>query len=304
MLIILCTTFRDFKGTENDIIQYKFLDSIKRQTYQNYKIVTTTFGEKKVKEVVDGYFGEKSIVRNVDVPPEYRFSLTDVVLSGVNELKQAADDAILVWCTCDIQFDKWFFQTLVNNYSKGISGIIHPNIIYNSLEDLEKRRGVVGSLEKGIDLLFFDKDTILKADKDIMKYRFYDWGVFEWFLVALAKKYASIHVNLFSQTKNKKVENNRQLTNESIEYFKRCIELNQPVFDNFIQESGLSDSSWNLMCYNAHKLFTISKPTLFSRYVEWLYVLFFTAKGKKILSKYHLHRVVNLIFNKGVIKYH
>lgn len=45
--IILCTTFRDFKGTENDEIQYRFLDGIRQQTYQNYQVVTTTFGEKK-----------------------------------------------------------------------------------------------------------------------------------------------------------------------------------------------------------------------------------------------------------------
>lgn len=47
--IILCTTFRDFKGTENDEIQYRFLDGIRQQTYQNYQVVTTTFGEKKSK---------------------------------------------------------------------------------------------------------------------------------------------------------------------------------------------------------------------------------------------------------------
>lgn len=81
--IILCTTFRDFKGTENDEIQYRFLDGIRQQTYQNYQVVTTTFGEKKVKNIVDAYLKEKSIVKNIDIDPQYRFSLTDVVLNGI-----------------------------------------------------------------------------------------------------------------------------------------------------------------------------------------------------------------------------
>lgn len=304
MTIILCTTFRDFKGTDNDKIQYMFLDNIKNQSFQDFKIVTTTFGEKKVKDVVDGYFGSKSIVREVELPSNYRFSLSDVVLSGIEELKNTEGDCIFVWCTCDIQLEHTFFKTLVDNYTKDLSGIVHPNIIYDSLDSLKNNKGIVGSIAHGIDLLFFDKETILKAESDIKKYRFYDWGVFEWFLVAIGRRYSNNRINLFSQTKIKKIINNRELTNESKEYFKRCISINQPIFDSYILETRLSNNSWDYMCYNAHRQYHRTKPTLFSEYVEWFSYFLATPEGQQKLSKYHMCRVANWLIKNKTINYY
>lgn len=243
--IILCTTFRDFKGTENDEIQYRFLDGIRQQTYQNYQVVTTTFGEKKVKNIVDAYLKEKSIVKNIDIDPQYRFSLTDVVLNGIEVAETCFDDCILVWCTCDILLEPNFFQILVNHYKRGFAGIVHPNIIYKSLDDLENDKGKFGPVDMGIDLLFFD-GAIFKTEgkNDIEKYRFYEWGVFELFLAAVSKMYASQLINLFCISKVRKIVNNRKLTNESKEYFNRCLKMNNPIQKRYCIDKGLDPNIW------------------------------------------------------------
>ncbi len=277
--IILCTTFRDFKGTDNDKIQYMFLDNIKKQSYQNYLIVTTTFGEKKVKEVVDQYFGEKSITRNVDLPSEYRFSLTDVVLSAIEAAKTITDECIIVWCTCDIMFDPTFFQKLADNYQTGVSGIVHPNVIYKTLDDLRNDQNSSVEIHKGIDLLFFDKRVLIDAEQDIKKYRFYDWGVFEYFLVGLSLVYSLKRINLFSFTKVKKVVNDRALTDESKAYFERCLNMNEPVFKQYCLDKGLPtklyDRGW---LYDCHCQFKMLKPSL---------------KYLKMKYSYAIHRFLN-----------
>lgn len=244
--IIICTTFREFKGTENDKIQYMFLDNIKKQTYQNFQLVTTTFGEKKVKEIVDSYFGEKSTVYDVKLPKEYRFSLTDVVLNGIKEAEDCPEASVIIWCTCDVQFEPDLFEIIAKNYENGISGIIHPNIIYSSVDNFLLKKGYYGSLGRGIDLLFYDSKVLIKAKQDIIHYRFYDWGVFEFFMVALALKYSSSRINLFCISPIHKIENNRKITNEAENYFRRCSKLNTPVFldywnTNFTQKKSIRD---------------------------------------------------------------
>lgn len=283
--IIICTTFREFKGTENDKIQYMFLDNIKHQTYQNFQLVTTTFGEKKVKEIVDSYFGEKSTVFDVQLPKEYRFSLTDVVLNGIKVAEDCPEESIIIWCTCDVQFEPNFFEIIAQNYEVGISGIIHPNIIYNSVDDLISKKGYYGSLGRGIDLLFYDSKVLIKAKQDIINYRFYDWGVFEYFMVALALKYSSSRINLFCISPIHKIENNRKLTNETENYFRRCINMNGPVFLNYWNENFTHKESIDDLYY-------------YHRQYEMLYP---NVRYKLLVLKYNIEQLIFLI--KKIIKY-
>lgn len=273
--IILCTTFRDFKGTDNDKIQYMFLENIKKQTYQNFVLVTTTFGEKNVKGVVDQYFGEKSITRNVDLPTNYRFSLTDVILSAIETAKNIAEDSIIIWCTCDIMFDSDFFQKLAYYYQKGISGIVHPNIIYKSIKDMNDDRNASVEIYKGIDLLFFDKNVLIDAEQDIINYRFYDWGVFEFFLVGISMVHSLNRINLFTQTQVKKIVNDRKLTNESKAYFERCLKMNEPIFRQYCTDKGLPpklyDRGW---LYDCHCQFKMIKPTFSYYKMKYSYAIY------------------------------
>ena len=303
MKIILCTTFRDFNGTDNDKIQYMFLDSIKNQTYQNYIVVTTTFGEKKVKDVVTECLGSKSVVKNVAIPQEYRFSLTDVVLSGIEVAEQSKEHSIIVWYTCDIQLKSDFFQVLIDNYRPDYSGIIHPNIVYNTLEDFKSKSGQVALLDGGIDLLFFDSSVLIKAKQDIVDFRFYDWGVFEYFLVALAMKYSPYRINLFNITKLRKILNDRKLTKETEAYFKKCSDMNLPILQKFFNENNICDFVWEGSGYKSHFKFKMLKDGLFSKYVKIHYILFHTDKGKNFRRKYHLTRLFDVLFKTKYVPY-
>lgn len=112
---------------------------------------------------------EKSIVKNIDIDPQYRFSLTDVVLNGIEVAETCFDDCILVWCTCDILLEPNFFQILVNHYKRGFAGIVHPNIIYKSLDDLENDKGKFGPVGMGIDLLFLMVPYLKQRERMILK---------------------------------------------------------------------------------------------------------------------------------------
>lgn len=53
--ILVCLTFREFDGSINDQIQRKVLESIKAQTYKNYKLIVTNFKEKNTRNILDEY---------------------------------------------------------------------------------------------------------------------------------------------------------------------------------------------------------------------------------------------------------
>lgn len=274
MKIIVCTTFRDFKGTDNDNIQLKFLENIKNQTYQDFLLVTTTFGEKNVKKVVDGLLGEKSIVIESNIPKEYKFSLTDVVLNGIRVANDLSDQSIIIWCTCDIIFDSNFFQIIANNYAEGVSGIVHPNAIYTSLSDINNPHKATVEVKKGIDLLFFDSSVLSRAEGDIRNYRFYDWGVFEYFLTSIAMRYAKTRINLFCLTRLKKVVNDRKLTNESKAYFKRCLDMNIPILKKYCSDKNISDKIYrNGWLYDCHCQFKIIKGTPSYYWMKYEYAI-------------------------------
>lgn len=239
MKIVLATTFRDFKGTENDRIQHLFLENLKWQTFQDFTLAVTTFGEKNVERVVKETLGGRAFVRAVTVPAEYRFSLTDVVLTGMEAAKALGEPCLIVWCTCDVMLKEDFFQTLVDHYRAGLSGIVHPNVTYQSVEDMVVGKGELESLNNGIDLLFFDSSVLEAARREIETYRFFDWGVFEWFLALVAVRHAKERINLLGATKIGKIANNRKLTNESLLYFARCSKMNTEVLKKYVSDTGV-----------------------------------------------------------------
>lgn len=260
MKIVLATTFRDFKGTENDRIQYLFLENLKRQTFQNFTLAVTTFGEKNVERVVKENLGGQAFVRAVNLPAEYRFSLTDVVLTGMEAAIASIEPCIIIWCTCDVMLKEDFFQILIDHYRPGISGIVHPNVTYQSVGDMEVGKGELESLNEGIDLLFFDSPVLEAARKDIEAYRFFDWGVFEWFLALVAVRYAKERINLLGATKIGKITNNRKLTNESLLYFARCSKMNSKVLRKYVSDTGVLSSYREVGGRFCHARFNMEVP--------------------------------------------
>lgn len=271
--IILCTTFREFRGNDNDKIQYLFIDGIKAQTYQNFMVVTTTFGEKKVKGVLDEAFSEKSVVKEVKLDPQYRFSLTDVMLNAIAEYEKEGGDAIIVWTTCDILYKPNFFHTLVDAYQPGLAGVIHPNILYkttsDAIKDINRDVHYTGN---GIDMIVCDARMLSeKAKGDIIKYRFNDWGVFEYFMMGVMLNYSTQRRNFFPETSLKKIVNDRELTQETKEYFRRCTAMNGPVLKRYKADTHLDryPEKWDGPFF--HFMFKPTKPTFKFRLNELRY---------------------------------
>ena len=230
----------------------------------------------------------------------YKFSLSDVLLNGIDIAEKIEEPSILIWSTCDIQLNPNFFQTVVNEYRQGFTGMVHPNINYSNINDLSHKKGHVADLYTGgIDLFFFDTAVLFEAKKDIIKYRFYDWGFFEYFLVALSIKYAKDRINLFSLSKIKKVFNDRNATREKNEYFDRCTEINYPTLINYVIEEGVSCDVENVMQYRAHKKFHVVKKDLL--YIFILYRYKFNSFVKNKMPKIWKSKIFqSAIVNKSV----
>jgi hypothetical protein len=265
--IIVATTFRDFKGTENDELQREFLKSLSYQTYRNFEIVVTLFGEKNVKSEVekfelDSYFYDSMICGN------YRYSLTEVVLNAIRHASSRYDSYLICWTTCDVIYDRTFFETIVKHYEDNYIGTSHPHIIFSSIGEFRNKspNRKVGLLS-GFDVIFFDKKFIEnpKVRSNIEKYVFYDWGVFEHFLISLNELSNSVKmVNIYEESKIYKVENNRELTNESNQFLVNSHRRNSKVFINFLEEMDISKEYFDLVY--CHLKFTIPSK----KYIHYL----------------------------------
>jgi len=265
--IIVATTFRDFKGTENDELQREFLKSLSYQTYRNFEIVVTLFGEKNVKSEVekfelDSYFYNSMICEN------YRYSLTEVVLNAIRHASSRYDSYLICWTTCDVIYDRNFFETIVKHYEDNYIGTSHPHIIFSSIEEFRNKspNRKLGLLS-GFDVIFFDKKFIEnpKVRLSIEKYVFYDWGVFEHFLISLNELSNSVKmVNIYEESKVYKVENNRELTNESNQFLVNSHRRNSKVFINFLEEMNISKEYFDLVY--CHLKFTIPSK----KYIHYL----------------------------------
>ena len=145
-----------------------------------------------------------------------------------------------------------FFQNIVENFKPGTSGIVHPNVLYNTVEEMKNGRGTIESLNEGIDLLFFDAQVLEAARADIEEYRFLGWGVFEWFMALIALRYATSRINLWGITSIGKITNNRALTNESLQYFGVCARHNKKVLERYIRDTGVVRRFSDAIGLNCH----------------------------------------------------
>ena len=194
--IYICTTFRDFNGSLNDQLQRAYLKGIAAQTYSNFELVVTLFGEKKVEENVRAILGDKCYFKD-EGKKDYKYSLSTVFLNGLERAKEE-EDSILIWSTSDIVLDRNYFETIIKHYDDSMAGITHPNRHALLLEEKMKEKSRLADFTFGIDILFFSTKVLRKKEcMDILqKYRFYGWGVFENFLATLGAEYAEKCINI------------------------------------------------------------------------------------------------------------
>lgn len=273
--IIVTTTFRDFKGNINDKMQLKFLYSLKKQVYQNFVLVVTTFGEKEVENVVRKIMGEKAVFYEARKQGDYRYSLSEVLLNGIEYGKTNPVD-IIVDCSSDIILQENFLEIVESYYADYYSGICHPNIFYDINDKFEIVNKRIGSCNEGIDIRFFDYKMMLECESILKKYYLTDWGGFEHLLVGICKKRANDRINVFTETKIIKIENDRDAANETNDYMKKSFARNQRALDWFARDMKINrEDLFDL--YYIHKQFKITQNAVgyawhFKKdYIEWKY---------------------------------
>ncbi|WP_324778941.1 hypothetical protein [Thiobacillus sedimenti] len=239
--ILVAVTFRDFNGSENEKIQRLFIESLRNQTYKNWRMVVTVFNEKFVEREVSAYPIDASFYSSGPVSG-YRFSLTDVLLNAVSEASKCDERTIVVWTTCDILLEPNFFEELVRNRTDNFFAISHPHLTYRDVEDWGAARAVPASLRSGIDLVVMD-GQIFQSGRNvdaIKKYRFTDWGIFEHFLVGLAILNKGPRINLFGTANISKIENDRVVGEETNRWLAECWRRNKVPLTQFIADHDLS----------------------------------------------------------------
>mgnify|MGYP000034540515 CR=1 FL=1 len=236
--VIIATTFREFTGSDNDLIQHKFLDSLANQSYKRFKLAVTVFKEKKVKDVVRSKKIVSAIYPN-KVPVKNKFSLTDVLVNGIIEA-ELSDSSFLIWTTCDVVFPVDFLENVVATRKPGLMITSHPHAIAESSS--------VVSINTGFDFLGFDKKLFEnpKFKDTIKKYKFYDWGLFEHFLIAVGDSVGSININLHKQSPVVKHENDRAPGKETQDWLSKCWQSNKKVFDKYLTENKITPKYYSL----------------------------------------------------------
>jgi hypothetical protein len=250
--IFICTTFRDFNGTENDEIQKLFLESLKNQTYQNFELVVTIFKEKNVENKIKEF--NLPVKFYYDSSQDYKYSHTEVLLNCIKEADNMLFNAIIVWTTADVIFENNFFEIINNYLSQNGVAIIHPHYIYRNINDFIKNSNSILTLRSGMDVIVFDGSLFYNKNilEDIKKYKNVNWGLFEHFLCALGFLYAKKRINLFYKTKVKKIINNLSILQESMPI---ADPRNIDSFKKFLKEKHLSYDFFYL--FKCNKIFDI-----------------------------------------------
>jgi hypothetical protein len=243
MEIILATTFREFDGSKNDMIQRLFLDRLSKEKRSKIKLIVTTFGEKNVKNVLNEYNIEFEVFE--EEKKDYRFSLTNVFLNVIEKCDINCDN-FYIWTTCDVIFDENFFDTIEKYFVKydcPLSIISHPHLVFSNVKELNNNLFEIDGPPDGIDFIGFSGNSLTNDFRnDIKNYFFSDWGIFEHFLAAVAKKNNLTRLNIFQETKVKKINNDRSINNENEVYFKNSFNKNFPILKLYLKNNNLSNS--------------------------------------------------------------
>lgn len=234
--VIICTTFREFNGNANDAIQRLFLRSLKRQTYQNYILVATTFGE----EYVGKALTEEGIQHALYAGDagEYRFSSTQVVQNAIRHI-EGPGSAVLIWTTCDDLFEDTFLEKVVRQLTPRAACTALPHIMYRTMEDYEQRK-VYAHCWGGIDTICFDADVFLDPKViDVLKsYENKGWGYFEYFLSGIARVFCERMYNIWP-ARIERIDNDRKANNETPAYFKLTSSHNERTYAAFARDFDL-----------------------------------------------------------------
>lgn len=261
-------TFRSFDGSPNDKIQRMFLQSVKNQTYKNYILAVTIFGEKGVPEALI----ESGVpyVLHYAEPGEYKkFSLSYVLLNGIRVSKEYNEESILLWINADNMLDPDYFERLASLKGEKIAGISYPHIGYRTLEDhSNKKTGRYGWY--GLDSAFFGSDVFDDAFIGaVKKYPNNDYLYFEAFVVALATVFCKTRINL-NPPGYFVIANDYVALKQTPESVKVSGIKNMEELKRFMKEYNLPDKDWYTFILN----YKITGGNIIN--IWWMNILVFT----------------------------
>lgn len=233
-----------------------------------------------------------------------RFSLTEVLLNSINTIKNK-NEAIIVWTTCDVLFDKNFFQEIINHYQQDFCGTSHPHLTYSNLHSLKNNKQFRQIPAEGIDTIFFDANIFNNEHNKqiIQKYYFKNWGIFEHFLIAFGKKYSAKMINLWNVVNILKIQNNRILNKESDLFFTESLNYNNPIFYKFIKEEKINKKYKRL--FYCHRQFeVIDKYNYYKKFIIFN-LIYFIKELTPIQLKVKIKKILKINisdFEKIIIK--
>ncbi|MEI8327965.1 MAG: hypothetical protein WCG02_02405 [Candidatus Taylorbacteria bacterium] len=235
--ILVCTAFREFNGDVNDKIQRMFLSGLRNQTYQNYVLVPTIFGQKNVELALieeeipyKAFFGDAG---------KYRYSLSQAVENAITMIDKP-ESYILIWTCCDDLLENTFFEKVMSALTPLSSCTSMPHISYRSITDYENK-AMSGYMYGGIDLICFDGDVFLNDDVKtaLRDYPNMGWGMTEYFFSAIGRAFCKNMYNIWP-AKIERFDNDRKASKETHSYFALCIENNRKMYTAFTKKYNLT----------------------------------------------------------------
>lgn len=254
MKILWVTSFREFKGKNNDQIQLKFLKQIGNNN--NVTLCVTQFGEKNVKRNIQNnvksffYFNHKL--------KKYKYCQNTIFNNGLRVCLKKNFSKI-VWSTADFTLSK-NYQMHLDLIKKNTIATIFPNIhIYkNKTIDLTYPHF-------GLDFFLFslDKNKIKKLIRYNKSCPNYEWGCFEHFLFCLNNLLKIKIINLRGKINLFKYDNEENLTNYSMASSLNTWKKNNDYLKKFLKIYKLNRLyATGSFYFIAFKLFFNSKISL------------------------------------------
>ena len=236
--IVIATTFRDFNGSLNDEIQLRFLNGLSKQSHKNFTLVVTIFREKKVEETLVRFPIDSKIFVS-ELPADKKFSLTEVLCNGI-DVSIDNNSSFLIWTTCDVIFEVDFLEKVCLHLGRRSMLTSHPH------KSMEKKEPL--SINSGFDIIGFGKNVLTKPGfrEAIEKYKFYDWGLFEHFLIALGVHHKCVASNIYLKSPIFKIENDRVPGNETNTWLAKCWDINKTQLNSFLIDKKMSLMFFNL----------------------------------------------------------
>jgi hypothetical protein len=244
--ILVCTTFREFNGNSNDEMQRMFLANLKTQTYQNYLLVATVFGEKNVQTVLDKS-NVPYVMFNGDAY-EYRFSLTQVLENAISLVDKPESYIIIFTCSDDL-WENDLFEKVVNEMTPLSCCTSLPHISYKSIDDFKIKK-IGGYIWGGVDLICFDGDIFLnpEARAAIRDYPNHGRGMTEYIFSSVAKVFSKRMFNMWP-LKIHRIDNDVDISSKTREYFAFCNAHNKQTFDAFVRKYNLKGDAYTSILY-------------------------------------------------------